>query len=196
MRAFPVFDVFLSHSHDDAEWVQKLARRLEDDHAMKVWLDSWVLVPGKSWQQGMAKGLNEAKTCAVCIGKNTPTGWFREEIERALDMQTKDSEFRVIPVLLPNANASVVSEFLSLRTWADFRNGRDEGYAIHVLVQGIRGEPTGRWPVSPQSGDAERICRERLEALEAFRGVGLSQEVVIEFQRRSVAEWYESKKKK
>jgi len=193
----PVFNVFMSHSHHDAEWVEELARRLEDVHNMKVWLDKWILVPGKSWQQAMAKGLNEAKTCAVCVGKNTPTGWFREEIERALDIQTKNAEFGVIPVLLPEGSPDVMSEFLSLRTWADFRNGQDQEYAMHVLVQGIKGEPIGRWPVTASPSDSEKICRERLRALEEFkRGYGLSEEVVIEFQRKSVAEWYESKKGK
>jgi hypothetical protein len=143
----------------------------------------------------MARGLNEAKTCAVCIGKDTPAGWFREEIERALDMQTKNPEFAVIPVLLPETSPDVLSEFLSLRTWADFRNGHDPEYAMHVLVQGVCGEAPGRWPVSGQLGDAERICRERLVAIERFKDLGVDREVVIEFQRKSLAEWFEYKRK-
>lgn len=45
------FHAFLSYSHDDANWVENLAYRLEDQDGFKVWLDRWVLVPGKSWQQ-------------------------------------------------------------------------------------------------------------------------------------------------
>jgi hypothetical protein len=123
------FDAFLSHSHADAEWVERLAQRLEDECGFRVWLDRWHLVPGESWQQEMAIGLDRAKTCIVCVGSTTPQGWFRQEIERALDIQSKDNGFRVIPLLLPDVSAQNVLQFLSLRTWADFRHGKDEQYA-------------------------------------------------------------------
>ena len=38
------YDAFLSHSHQDAEIVEALAKRLEDDAGLRVWLDKWVLV--------------------------------------------------------------------------------------------------------------------------------------------------------
>lgn len=187
-----LFHAFLSHSHDDSKWVEELARRLEDDCGFRVWLDKWILIPGKSWQQAMAKGLNEAATCAVCVGAHTPKGWFKEEIERALDIQTRDPAFRVIPVLLPDASKSLIPEFLSLRTWADFGKGQDEGYAFHVLKQGIRGEPIGKWPlVSAQTVLNEEIYKyeEKLKELRRFEAVGLSKEVKIEFERLILNKW-------
>lgn len=110
------FDIFLSHAHLDAEAVELLGVRLEDEAHLRVWLDRWVLVPGEHWQQEMAKGLDQAKTCAVCVGSHTPEGWFREEIERALNRQTKDKGFRVIPVILPNGDRALIDNFLELRT--------------------------------------------------------------------------------
>jgi TIR domain len=139
------FDVFLSHSHVDADWVERLARRLEDEHSLRVWLDKWVLVAGQSWQQAMARGIDQAGCCAICIGEYTPIGWFKREIERALDRQTRVSSFRVIPVLLPNAKRINVDDFLELNTWVDFR-GSDQAYAFHVLVCGVKGISPGRWP--------------------------------------------------
>ncbi|MFL5698421.1 MAG: toll/interleukin-1 receptor domain-containing protein [Ktedonobacteraceae bacterium] len=139
------FDVFLSHSHVDAQWVEELAGRLEDQANLRVWLDKWVLIPGGQWQQALVRGLDQVSSCAVCIGEHTPTGWCREEMERALNRQTKDPSFRVIPVLLPNARKEHVDNFLELRTWVDFgKNNLD--YAFHLLVSGIKGEPPGRWP--------------------------------------------------
>jgi hypothetical protein len=86
-----------------------LATRLSDKpNNFQVWLDKWVLIPGESWQQAMARGLEQAKTCAVCIGQQTPKGWFREEVERALNRQTKDASFRVIPVILPGGGPALV----------------------------------------------------------------------------------------
>jgi hypothetical protein len=140
------YDIFLSHSHLDAKWVEDLANRL-DDEGFKVWLDKWVLIPGVSWQQAISKGLDQAVCCAVCIGELTPVGWFEEEIERALDRQTSDASFRVIPILLPNAQAEIIDRFLKLRTWVDFRNGSDAAYAYHLLTCGIKGISPGRWPL-------------------------------------------------
>jgi hypothetical protein len=180
------FDVFLSHSHEDAEAVERLGAKLEDQAQLHVWLDKWVLVPGERWQQRMAKGLDQAKTCAVCISRNTPKGWFREEIERALNRQTKDAAFRVIPVILPDGDRTVVDDFLELRTWVDFKAGIDDGYALHVLISGIRGVSPGRYPPdeSPRSLalDAERGKLMKIRSL--LEEQLIDDNVALEYQRR------------
>lgn len=91
------FDVFLSHSHADADFVRQLAEHLEDKHRLKAWLDQWELIPGRPFVRAMAKGLNEAASCAVCLGLNTPAGWFQNEIENAQDRQTREAGFGVFP---------------------------------------------------------------------------------------------------
>jgi TIR domain len=128
----------LSHSHEDAEWVEALARRLEDEQGFQVWLDRWKLVPGQSWQHAMAMSLTSAKSCAICVGGTTPSGWFKEELEAALNLQASRPSFRIIPVILPDGSDELMPLFLKLRTWADFRPGKDHDYAFHVIVQGIR----------------------------------------------------------
>jgi TIR domain-containing protein len=188
-----LYDVFLSHSHRNADAVEVLAQKLEDEAGFRVWLDKWILVPGGHWQQEMAKGLNEAKTCAVCIGENTPTGWFREEIERALNRQTKDNQFRVIPVLLPDSDEKLVDNFLELRTWVDLRAGLDQSAAFSYLVSGIMGIPPGRNPVN-QRGQQEIIAKEeeylieirqnltRIRILQREGLIGI--DIVLEYQRK------------
>jgi tetratricopeptide (TPR) repeat protein len=138
------FDVFLSHSHADADFVRQLAEELEDKHGCKAWLDQWELIPGRPFVRGTAKGLNEAASCAVCLGENTPAGWFQNEIEKALDRQTQESEFGVIPVILPGGDRSTVDGFLKLRSWVDLRKGLSDREAMHKLVSGIKGLAPGR----------------------------------------------------
>ena len=138
------FDIFLSHSHVDAHAVEALGARLEDEGGFRVWLDKWVLVPGAHWQQEMARGLEQARTCVVCIGQNTPKGWFREEVERAINRQTRDETFRVIPVILPDGDSSVIDNFLELRTWVNFSNGIGDSEAFHLLKSGVTGVSPGR----------------------------------------------------
>lgn len=180
------YDVFLSHAHPEADVVEKLGVRLEDEANLRVWLDRWSLIPGEHWQQEMAKGLDQAKSCAVCIGKHTPAGWFQEEIEKALNRQTRDKYFRVIPVILPQGDRSIVADFLELRTWVDFANGIDDAYAFHILVSGVRGVRPGRNPYYQERNDADLVTvREKLARIRHLREEQLvDDDIALEFQRR------------
>jgi len=186
-----IFDIFLSHSHHDADVVEALAQKLEDDAGFRVWLDKWVLIPGGHWQQEMAKGLNEARTCGVCIGENTPRGWFQEEIERALNRQTRDNSFRVIPVILPTGDAAIIDNFLELRTWVDLRNGINDPISFNYLVSGIMGIPPGRGQIN-QRGQDEIIgedylleIRQHLSRIRILRREGLiDSQITLEYQRK------------
>lgn len=188
----PKYDVFLSHDHNDSETVDKIGRTLTTQFGFKVWLDKWILVPGRSWQQAIAKGLDEAATCAVCIGKRAAQGWFQQEVERALNLQASRPDFRVIPVLLPDSIDSDIIEtvpaFVELRTWADFRPGLQDGYAIHLLKSGIQGVAPGPWPpLPPPEADATLAEIERdLQALDRLKPL-LHEIVLIETQRRIVS---------
>lgn len=184
------FDVFLSHPHTEADAVESIGAMLEDDAGLKVWFDRWVLVPGDRWQQQMAKGLDRAGTCAVFIGSNTPSGWFREEIERALNRHAHDESFRVIPVILPGGDRSVVDEFLELRTWVEFKNGLRDSHALHLLVCGVRGVRPGRG-VRAKAREPLAVdqLRQRLSQIRDLRAERLiDQEIALEFQRRLLDE--------
>jgi hypothetical protein len=189
------FDVFLSHSHVDAHEVEVLANYLVEKASINVWLDKWVLIPGERFQQHMARGLNQAKSCAVCIGKQTPKGWFREEIERALERQNEDQSFRVIPVLLPDSESQNIDDFLSLRTWVDFRKGLDDNNEFHSLVCGIRGLPPGRIPskdaIEEKSIQSMRF-RKKLKELRVMHQQGEIDTIIVqEFQRKILDKWIE-----
>jgi len=180
-----LFDVFLSHAHVDGELVEELGVRLEDQANIRVWLDRWILVPGEHWQQEMAKGLEQAKTCAVCIGDATPRGWFREEIERALNLQTKKPDFRVIPVILPNGNPSVIDNFLELRTWVHFKEGPQDPRAFHLLVSGVRGTPPGRIKTKVNYDPGMLAVRDTLARIRSLRQDQLiDDDIALEYQRR------------
>jgi len=183
------FDVFLSHAHDDAGIVERLAARLTDEAYLRVWLDRWMLVPGGHWQQEMARGLELAKTCAVCLSRETPSGWFRDEIERALNRQAKDPTFRVIPVILPNGTPTVIDAFLELRTWVEFKAGIDDGYAFHLLTSGVRGIPPGRHMTEEESAPVIDSIRRKLRRIRILREERLIDDnVAIAYQIRVLDE--------
>jgi hypothetical protein len=137
--------------------------------------------------------MGSTSCCAVCIGSRTPTGWFREEIERALNRQAADPSFRVIPVLMPDADSECISPFLELRTWADFRPDQDPDYAVHTLVCGVRGVPVGRWtprgtPSAASPPPVDQALRRLRELLDQQL---IHDDVAIEYERLLVAHMLE-----
>lgn len=176
-----MYDVFLSHPHTHAGWVEQLAIRLADECKFQVWLDKWVLVPGKNFIPELSRGLEEASTCAVCVGKDTPRGWVEQEIQKALNRQAANDNFRVIPLLMPDAVEQSVSGFLELRTWVDFRVNHDE--AFHRLVCGIKGIAPGRWP-PPEQGASLSPLERKLRTIASLRDKNLLEpSVVVKVQR-------------
>lgn len=112
-----------------------------------------------------------------------------------MEIQSEDSDFRVIPILFRDGSADNVPQFLRLRTWADFRNGRDQEYAFHVLKCGIEGKPPGRWP--PDSGSSAEnagiaVYERKLQELQRLREkYGVRDELMIEYQRKILDQWFE-----
>lgn len=200
MIAGEKYHVFLSHPHHYGDWAETLAERLEGQHGFRIWLDRWVLVPGQSWQPEIAKGLEEAKACAVCLGQKTSRGWFQQEVGKALNRQANDTSFRVIPILLPDAPTDpteIMPAFLDMRTWVDYREGSDPEYAFHVLAQGIKGEPVGRWPLSkretPTSAESPfSVAERKLQELRKLRAAAgeISEVVRIEYEKKILSDWF------
>lgn len=144
-------DVCLSYSATDSAWAENLAKRLRDEYGFRIHLDKWVSLAGQFSQQAHSDGIDQASCCIVCIGEQTPVNWFKQEIQRALDRQSKEPSFRVIPVLLPDAKVVNVRDFPELRVWVDFRS-LDQAYAWHLLVCGVKGIPPGPWPPRKAGG--------------------------------------------
>jgi energy-coupling factor transporter ATP-binding protein EcfA2 len=143
------FHVFLSYGRTDAQAVEVVAARLEDEAGLHPFLDAWHLIPGEPWQEELEAALDHSQTCAVFFGPAGLGPWENEEMRSALDARVKQPDFRVIPVLLPGATMperGVLPRFLSRLTWVDFRGsqGLQDPNAFGRLLAGIRGEPPGR----------------------------------------------------
>jgi len=141
------FDVFLSHNSSDKPAVKHIARRLQDEHKLNVFLDEWNLIPGDPWQEALEAALDKSRTVAVFVGPSKIGPWENEEMRAAIAKRVGDRKRRVIPVLLPGApdNTSLkLPSFLERATWVDFRaGGLDDQDALHRLYCGITGQAPG-----------------------------------------------------
>lgn len=172
------YSVFLTFNSEDREAVEYFARYLADQARLRPWFDQWELIPGESWVRNLERGLAASDTCAVFVGKSGEGLWQKREVETALRQRVDLQEFRVIPVLLPDApHQPVLPMFLSGNMWVDFRGKRlEDADALWRLECGIRGIDPGRGrnhqtsstlPFTTMTpGKAQRL-RQQLERLQS-----------------------------
>ncbi len=131
------FDVFLSHSNDDKNWVSKLKADLLR-YGVSVWLDKDELRPGSLSAKALEQALDNCRAVALIISPAAITsGWVEEEYYRALDLaQDKQVRLQLIPVILGEAK---LPGFLQNRTPIDFQVETLYAEKVRDLVWGIRG---------------------------------------------------------
>ena len=130
------FDVFLSYNSKDREAVEKIAIQLKE-HGILPWFDKWELVPGRSWQQALAKQILKTKAAAVFVGVSGMGPWHEMEME-ALLRQFARRNCPVIPVLLASAPHDQEQElplFLGNIDWVDFQVKDPD--PLQRLIRGI-----------------------------------------------------------
>lgn len=139
------YNVFLSYNRRDVSFVNTIADILINQYGMSLFFDKWDLMPGKPWQEEIEKALSCTESFAIFIGKSGMGPWQTEEMRTALSHRSKNSELRVIPILLPgfNEKEQKLPAFLNRFTWVDFRSGLTDRDAIEKLSFGIFGETTG-----------------------------------------------------
>ncbi len=147
-REKQAFEVFLSHNSQDKPAVRALAALLTE-RGIRVWLDEEQLIPGRSWQPLLEKGIKESATGAVLVGADGVGPWENEEMQGLLQSAV-DEKKPVIPVLLPGAPEEPdLPLFLRNRGWVDLCAGfGTEG--MDKLIWGITGERPSRRPVPPR----------------------------------------------
>jgi hypothetical protein len=154
----PTYDLFLSHSGKDKEFVHKVANALTS-RGVRVWLDAEVLVPGDRIVRGMEQGLQESRATVVFIGPGGFGNWHDEEAEAAIHRQVERGG-RVIPVLLPGARADdlSLSPFLAVRLKVEFRRP-DDPEALDELIRAVERDKVAREPTPPRPAAAQPESR-------------------------------------
>ncbi|MGA1988236.1 MAG: toll/interleukin-1 receptor domain-containing protein [Candidatus Sulfotelmatobacter sp.] len=102
--------VFISHSFSDDGWAREFANSLHQ-RGVKVWLDSNDLQLGRSWKEGIEKGLRESNVIALLVTPDTikrPNLFF--EIGAAIGMGKP-----LIPVLSADLDSAALPASLRER---------------------------------------------------------------------------------
>jgi TIR domain len=124
--------VFISYSHKDKEFVDKLAMQLVHRN-VNVWLDRWELAVGDSIVDRVQEAVDGSSALLVILS-NASTGseWCKKELSAGLLRELEEKRVVVIPVMLEDCEVPV---FARGKMFADFRKNFDDG--LQSVVEGI-----------------------------------------------------------
>src|SRR3989304_3710408 len=147
------YDIFLSYSVSDSKEVETLASILSDK-GLRVWFDKWTLVPGASWLDEIQAAISNSNCIGFCIGASSRSKWIDTELQRGMEKKIKDTQFRIIPILLPGAKLNNIPEYLRNYQLIDFRKGFENEKEINRLIATIiQSENVGGYSAEVQIGD-------------------------------------------
>lgn len=116
--------VFLSYSHEDAQFVDRLARDLMHNKA-RVWIDRWQLSVGDSLIERIEKAVEDAYAVIIVLSRAaTRSKWCRTELSSALLKELEQKRVFVLPVVIDRCKVPL---FLRGKLYADFREDYDTG---------------------------------------------------------------------
>lgn len=131
--------IFISHSHSDRDFAERLARALLDQ-GQDVWFDKWDILPGDSIVSKIfEEGLANASAFAILLSKESVrSSWVREELNVATIRRIEDL-VRVIPILKEDVEIPTALRALH---WVDMRTDFDGGVRsiVNALV-GVSDKP-------------------------------------------------------
>jgi hypothetical protein len=148
------YDLFLSYNSADHNVVENIARKLHDQ-GLEPFFDRWYLAPGMRWRSKLEDTLSSCKAVSIFVGPSGMGSWQQREVDVALDLQSRNPDLPVIPVLLPGCKPPL--GFLRQLTWVDLRT-QTLDLGIAILAKAAREK--GRGPDLQRVFDSVRasIC--------------------------------------
>ena len=149
------YDVFISYSHKDEDWADKILRQWLDDTGLKVCIDYRDFEAGKMALLNMQDAAMQSKHVLLVLTRN----WLSSEWSffEALMGGTQDPsglQKKLIPLLCEGGIQSDINSFIAARTWVDFTRKDRESVAWKQLFTAL-GKPDAKIPVASQGETAE-----------------------------------------
>lgn len=146
--------VFISHSHKDHPFAQKLAQDL-DSRGVDVWYSQWNMKPGDSLVRKVAEGIISSGAMLVLLSRNSvESEWVEKELNLAMRNNLAKLGMRILPVLIEDCAFPRSFHFLGDTIYADFRLGYEAG--LRQLLPALEIRPSKRG-IKSYSGPIESI---------------------------------------
>lgn len=147
------YDVFLSYSHKDKEWVENLASRIESEQhegrKLRVFRDTRDIQPGSNMVEAMQKGLAQSRyICPVISPSSVNAEWPKMEWSIAVSSDPSGRKGRVIPLWLGECE---IPPALNIRFVVFFDRDSDWSESFNKLISALKGS-TRSGPAAPAPG--------------------------------------------
>jgi hypothetical protein len=179
IRVTKVSRVFLCHNSLDKEQVKALALLILKTGAVRSWLDTWEIAGGRDWEDHIRREFASSWSCLVFVGKNGLGPYQQKEIGWARQRADADPDYRVVPVLLEDADAAAISsieEALPRIHWVRLEGGSPSSDSIAGVLKALRGDRPGppafaisvavaaeQWDVAGRSDESAMLRGQSLE---------------------------------
>ena len=123
------YDVFLSHSAKDREWVAEFADALTDA-GVTTWFDVSKVSPGERWQDQLQEALRASRTLVMIVSPDSvKSPWLFAELGAAV----ADGK-RIIPVLTGDVEPGEIPALLRQYQFLREPSARQAGLRIAEVV--------------------------------------------------------------
>jgi hypothetical protein len=119
--------VFISYTHKDKRFVERIARDLRS-LGCEVWLDEWRIKVGDSLLREVGTAIREAKWMVLVLSPAAVASeWVNTELRSGLSRELKEKNVFVLPVVRKKVE---LPDFLRDRFYADFTKSYEHGFRI------------------------------------------------------------------
>lgn len=116
--------IFVSYSHDDSEFVDRLVGDLIDEN-VKIWIDKWEINVGDSIIDKIENAIENASALLVVLSEtSTTSSWCKKELNAGIIRELDEKHVLVLPVLKEKCRIPL---FLRDKKYADFTENYDAG---------------------------------------------------------------------
>jgi len=124
--------VFLSHSHFDRHFVNRLANDLRR-YGVKVWVDEAEMLVGDSLIEKLRAGIDSMDYLLAVISRHSvKSTWVRREIDVAMTQEIEGRKVKVLPLLIDDCD---LPGFLMGKLYADFRKPVKYNDGLEALLK-------------------------------------------------------------
>ncbi len=133
------FDIFLSHAHNDKDFVDHLYYWLTEFVGFNVWYDARELSGGSLLASDLQKAIQRCRgVLLVATDVAMQKGWVKAEYNSAMDEKANNPDFRVIALRIDGAN---VDDLMRGITWIDIQSKNiSEDNAASIIKSFYPGE--------------------------------------------------------
>ncbi|MEU4445118.1 toll/interleukin-1 receptor domain-containing protein [Actinosynnema sp. NPDC050801] len=122
MAGHPEYDLFISYSHRQREFVQALAVKLRRSQ-LRVWFDDWEMQPGDYLRDRIVSGIGQSRYLLVLMSTDALTSnWVKYELNCGITSEIEALGVVVIPALAPEMSPELLPLDLKAKYYRDMRS--------------------------------------------------------------------------